>query len=382
VIEKEIYVYKVGIITYHAAYNYGSVLQAYATQQAISNLLKKDTEIINYRTIEQKRIYSNNTVDIGIKAIIKKFLQLPLRNKLQCRANKFEDFINKYLTLSEEYNTYEELKNNWQQYEVIISGSDQIWNKHSLEMENMSWNELKPYLLYKFAGRKVSYASSVGGMTNEELLQIKNELKDFECIAMREQSSAHKLSRLLGRSINTVLDPTFLLTKEDWKEKLDICTKKEQGYIFYYSLDGVKKIKENEKILRILHKKTGKIIKYITPFCVISLSKDIYLNCLECGPIEFVNIINGADIVFTNSFHGTAFSIIFQKNFWSISSGLIADFRKVDLLNKLDLQQRNITVEQLQEVHLDENIDYSEVEKKLNILRYESLKYLKENICK
>ena len=120
---------KIGIITYHSAYNYGSVLQAYATQVAVKKL-GFDAEIINYRMREQKKIYALYRNGFGLKILLKDLMQIPIQGKRIQRIKKFESFINKKLFITKECSTPKEVQTIWEKYSIIISGSDQIWNKH------------------------------------------------------------------------------------------------------------------------------------------------------------------------------------------------------------------------------------------------------------
>ena len=136
---------KIGIITYHSAYNYGSVLQAYATQYAVKKL-GYDSEIINYRMKEQRKSYALYRMNCGMKSLLKDLMQFPVQDKRKQRVEKFEFFINTKLSLSKECSDLDEIEKIWNDYPIIISGSDQIWNKHSLEMEHNDIKFMYPYL--------------------------------------------------------------------------------------------------------------------------------------------------------------------------------------------------------------------------------------------
>ena len=121
----------VGLLTYHAAYNYGSVLQAYATQSAVQRI-GYPIRIINYRMKEQKRFYGQlYRTCYGWRTLVRDLMLLPVQKKRQVRQERFEQFFHKYLLLTPEANEPEEVKEQWQDFDTLISGSDQIWNKHS-----------------------------------------------------------------------------------------------------------------------------------------------------------------------------------------------------------------------------------------------------------
>ena len=149
---------KVGLITYHSAYNFGSVMQAYATQEVIRSIAG-NCEIINYRTDEQRRVYAIFKWEKGfkvIKSLLKNILIMPTYFRRVKREKKYEDIIEKLFKLSKEVSEPQDVFSMWDQYDLIVSGSDQIWNKHSNELENLSWDYMKPYLLSGYKGKKIS----------------------------------------------------------------------------------------------------------------------------------------------------------------------------------------------------------------------------------
>ena len=201
----------IGIITYHSAYNYGSAFQAYATQRAVETL-GFDAEIINYRMLEQRRFYSlYKPFKFGKSAVAKDLLQLPIHAKRKKRQQEFEKFFSGFMKLSKEFSEPKDIAQIWNKYDIVISGSDQIWNKHSCELEHNDWKYMEPYLLKGYAGKKISYASSTASMNDSELNRILPYIKQFSYISMREKSSAERMTKLLGRQVENVLDPTFLL---------------------------------------------------------------------------------------------------------------------------------------------------------------------------
>lgn len=131
---------KLGIITYHSAYNYGSVFQAYALQQYLVNQFPGcQIKMINYRLEKQKEYYKIVRFQFGKMALIKDILQLPILNKRITRSQKFENFINEKFLLTSEYTEPEEVYDIYSDFDIIISGSDQIWNKHSCELHTNEW---------------------------------------------------------------------------------------------------------------------------------------------------------------------------------------------------------------------------------------------------
>ena len=373
---------KIGILTYHSAYNYGSVLQAFATQQALESL-GYVANLINYRMEEQRRFYQPlYRTGYGMKVWLKDVLQFPCHAKRLQRAARFENFFEKYFLLTKEVNKPEEVSVQWQQYDTIISGSDQIWNKHSYELEHNDWLYMNPYLLKGFVRQRISYASSVGSMTDTELRRILPELRSFDALSFRESVSAKKMAALLHKPVETVLDPTFLLTKDDWCTSLRLQKLCEEKYILVYCLGGITQLKHFLPPLSRLARKKNCKVKIVAPFCYLPyLDKRVEYHP-EFGPIEFMNALYNADIVVTDSYHGTILSVNLEKEFYSICKQGDSEFRKTDILERLGLQDRIIhDAAMISELAMSP-IDYNTVYAKLKILRQHSMNYLNEALKK
>ena len=366
---------KTGILTYHSAYNYGSALQALATQKAVSSF-STETEIINYRMNSQKSIYTLYRTSFGLKTFAKDILQLPIHSKRKQRAEKFETFFNQFFNLSEECATPEDVYNIWNRYSAIVSGSDQIWNKHSLELETCDWKYMYPYVLKDFPGRKISYASSISNMTDEELKMIIPYINQFDAVSMREISSTKRMNEFLKDTVVNVLDPTFLLTKEEWIKLLNLRKDNSKKFILYYSLGGVNYIKKNRPILKQLAKQYGCKVYVIMPFANVS-NDDIIESHPEYGPIEFLNSIYNAEMVITDSFHGTILSVNFGKDLYSLCKAGGSTFRKTDILGILGMEDRAIFDSNDLITKRYTPINYTAVYEKLAIMRKNSLDYLK-----
>ena len=301
----------------------------------------------------------------------------PVQARRKERAGRYERFFAEYFQLSRKVSEPLEVTEFWNQYDLIVSGSDQIWNKHSCELEHNDWQCMDPYLLKGFNGRKISYASSVGNMTDTELQHILPELQQFDALAFRESVSAGKMAALLGRQVDTVLDPTFLLTKDEWSARFQLRRPSDKRYILVYSLGGPKKIVRLPPILSKLAEKRDCKVKLVTPFAYFPcLDKRIEYHP-EYGPVEFLDALNNAEMVVTDSYHGTVLSVNFGKEFYSICKSGGAEFRKTDILNRLGLQDRIIhDAAEIPGLNLP-SIDYTAVYAKLDILRQHSLNYLR-----
>lgn len=371
---------KIGIITYHSAYNFGSMLQATATEQIVEQITKSQVQIINYRMQEQKNIYALYQKG-GIKAQLKNALIYLDRKRRKKRENNFELFMKRYMTLSDEVNTPEEVYNLFQNYDILVSGSDQIWNKHSNELENNSWDFMYPYLGKNFTGIKISYASSISNMTDTELNKISADIGEFNYVSAREKSGADRLSNLIHKNVVRVLDPTLLINKEQWSKLLNLNSiQKNNNYILYYSLTGTKTFQRNKEMLKRIAADNNCKVVVISPTLTLQKSSNIFRFHPEVGPKGFLEYLQGALCVITDSFHGTALSVNFHKNFYILNNNGNTDFRKTELLESLGLEDRIVTDNDALQTITE--IDYSSSDVKLSKLKDISLKYLREALNK
>ena len=365
---------KIGIITYHAAYNFGSVLQAYATQEVVRRL-GYEAKIINYRPIAQKRFYGIVCVGNGYKRFAKSILQLRNFKQRRLRVQKYEDFISQKLVLTTEINYPQETSSFSDEFDIYISGSDQIWNKHSNELYRVNWDYMNPYLLSFTNRRKISYASSLGDMTEEEIDHVSEQINLFDFISCREKDSSIILSKKLNRHVENVLDPTLLLSSEEWDEALQIVSERKSGnYILYYSLQGIGTVEREINQIRSLFP-NYRIIA-IAPLAPFKADRMV-TNSSESGPDEFVNLIKNAKLVITSSYHGTLFSINYNVPFYTIKrKNKVLNLRFNNILSLLGLEDR--LVDEIKDGMQKFAINYDEANGKLCIHRTQSIGYLRK----
>lgn len=349
---------KIGLLTFQNTMNYGAVLQAFALQ----NVCKKngiESEIIDYYnnavTKREKPITINDLK--SVKQLIKYLLMFRAQNK---KRKNIDYFCEKNLKLSSQkffQNNFENFNN----YKGIIVGSDQIWNS------NLTDNDLN-YFLEKFENKKYSYAASSGqnGIINKEKIEC---LKKFSFISVRESQLKQELQEK-GISSELVLDPTLLLNKEYWSS---FAAKRmiSRNYVLLYQMTTsstifsfAKKIaKENNLTLINANPISMQLFK---SRCIIGES-----------PEEWVSLIKNADFVVTNSFHGLAFSINFNKQFFTeVKDNEANNSSRIEsLLNLFELNNRNIN-----DVAFDEYkaIDYENCNRILQDMRYKSIDFIKQ----
>lgn len=367
---------KIGLITYHAAYNFGSILQAYALQNYLTDKYN-NCEIINYRMKEQRRVYSIFLWNKGIKwwkSLIKNFLMISHYKVKKERQIQYEKLINRIFNLSEECIEPDDVYNIWDKYDVIVSGSDQIWNKHSNELEHVSWKYMYPYLLHGFKGKKISYASSVANMSDNDLLTILSDIKNFDYVSFRELESANKFKKMCNINVYHVIDPTFLMNRDEWINKFKIkkCSEK---YILYYALNDRKDIKRVITVVEQYAINRNCKVKMLAPLVYVKKNKNIEILD-KTDPIDFLQLLYNAETVITDSYHGTILSVNFEKDIYSICGRNASDFRKTDILKLIGMEDRIIcnVRDILSTIH--KPIDYKSVSIKLNKLRNLSKLYL------
>lgn len=342
---------KISTITFHWATNYGAVLQAYALQRF---LIKSgfETEIINYLPMRIRIIQFLSAVKCGnLKEFRKEYSISQFRKKELILSNK-KYFNNKALY---------KCKND---YSAVICGSDQIWNPgFTLKAEN------KPTLSYflNFLDcntKRIAYAVSFGTekIPDEIKSIIKPEIERFSAISVRENSGKDILSDIYSNT-KVVLDPTLLLTAEDYDKLLDGKTYNKQkvfSYVLHNKQENAEKI--SEQVKKIYH------AKYSTDF-----TRPYF------GIYEWLFNIKNSEIVVTNSFHGVVFSLIFHKQFIAIpvkNSGM--NDRIFTLLDKLNLGNHIIDDNDAEKIKaiINDKIDYSKVDVILDGYRSESRKFL------
>lgn len=372
---------KIGLITYHSAYNFGSVLQALATQLTIKKL-GYSTEIVDYRPTEGDYFYKH----LFFRHQPLKFFITDLPTTLvipqrRLRQRRFEEFISRHIELSsKEYKEPEDLNVLHDAYSLMISGSDQIINKHSNELITVDWKYMDPYLLTWFDGPKISYASSPASMTEEELRKITPQLRKFEELSTREHDAAERLSRLTGKPVATVCDPTLLLDGKEWTQTVNIPANRIDGdYILYYSLKRPRVVfREILPQLKRLRDRTGCKIAIITPLAgFIPPTKD-FVNCLDAGPAQFLSLVKYARAIVTDSYHGTLFSVNFRKPFWTLDENA-QDSRKTQILSRIGLDSRVLpSIDDVPDSF--DSIDFADSHERIAQFRDHSIDYLRSAI--
>lgn len=361
---------KAVVITRHAISNYGSLLQAIATQWVIERE-GYECEIIDYirddehysvvdkAFLKSKPEWNNN--------IIKKVLYLMIRQPASRMAGKrFAAMQKKYLNTTKRYHNATELKMNKPIADLYITGSDQVWGK-------IATGEYDGSYFLDFASesdRKIAIASSFGHLPKdtEEKKWMSNFLKRYEKVAVREDSAVSFL-RELGIDAEQVLDPTLMIEADKWRSLVD--KKISKKYILVYQIHNDKRVGQYAKRLA---KKMGLPLVRVSP----ALHQWIREGKLIYSPdiCQFINYIDNAECLVTDSFHGTAFAINLNTNFIEILPNTNTGSRNQSILNLVGLTDRIVTdMEDFSFV--DKQIDYERVNSILEVERKKSRAVLK-----
>lgn len=363
---------KIGILTYQYAMNYGAVLQVFALKSYLSDC-GYEVHIINY---DSSYLYAQNR-SLKAKVVsatlnfVKSFMGAKKKKK------RFDSFRRDKLYLandvmSEKKSLEEYLECN--HFDAVIVGSDQVWNPE------INGNDDVYYLNIANNIQKISYAASFGVtyISDESQEHLKECLERFDAISVRENTGREIIADM-GLDSTVVLDPVFLPEKAMWEKIASELPLVKDPYILCYILPGDNKVERKiETTARQLHIKTGKKVVFLGRKEYKRFSND-GKDYVSASPEEFVNLFRYADIVITNSFHGTAFSVIFEKCFCSIIN---KDFhgekqlssRLTDLLHDLNADNRLFSVND--DVSVPNEMDYSEINGKLKVLKKKSEEFL------
>lgn len=366
---------KVCLITLHRVKNYGSVLQTYATQIVLEEM-GFDVEIIDYYPSRYsflgmlKRIKNQNKYikKSFLLRMVARFIIIP---SYFLRFKAFNNFIYSHLKMSSDtYKTYEALSKKIPLADIYITGSDQVWNSE--------WNDgIDKSLFLGFVPkekRKIAYAASFGKkeLDNYEKEETAALLKRYDDISVRETSGVEIVKSLGINKVTNVVDPTLLLSGDKWRE-ISSNRYNNKKYILVYNLNRNKKIDKYAENLSI---KTGLKIFYLS----YQLHEFYKKGKMICNPkvADFISLIDNASYIISDSFHATAFSINLNKQFVIVYPGKYST-RIQSLLKYLKLEDRVARNEEDLDI-IKKDIDYKNINKRIEIMRKESLSWLKKSL--
>lgn len=357
---------KIGIFTFHSALNYGAVLQAYALQEYLKEQ-GHDVYIIDYRPKYLTKPYSlfrmesqGSSLLSLLKAFIRMLLVIPIRLK---RRRAFRKFVDHYLNMMSL-----DLSDTSNCFDAFIFGSDQIWNtKITSGIDAVYCGD------FNAARNKtlVSYAASCGDVSiidNNTFAYLTDRLRNFSKVGIREKALVQALN---NKTLNAthVIDPVLLAGRDVFKKIMSSVNIGNMPYLLFFSLG------REEIAVPIAYKVANKLNLRVIE--VISSKESIFQSNImqTLSPEQFIGYIANAEYIITTSFHGTAFSILFKKNFTSVIPSSTNDDRIISLLEHLGLESRYVHSS-------DENvctspIDYNEVSIKYHALRQHSEDFIR-----
>ncbi|MBQ6976184.1 MAG: polysaccharide pyruvyl transferase family protein [Selenomonadaceae bacterium] len=351
---------RVAQLTFNAYNNYGNILQKYALQQTLKKFADF-TEVLWFNGNSGSSHFWAETAEIPANKSLEHYLRAAVQ------LSKFKEFDERYIKTRFNISYIEEVAD---EYDFFVMGSDQVWNP-KVEPALMPF-PIK-FLSFVPSEKKIAYAASIA------LKDIPNEFKEiyrqgissFPHISVREENSVDIIKNLIGRKVETLLDPVFLLTPDEWKKVSRrpswFNEKYSRGYILTYFWGNVQ-FEFIENLSKTLN------------LPVIRLLNDKIFNYYSCGPEEFLYLFAHATVVFTESFHGTAFSTIFKVPFIDLMrpgtdhdmtvERMISLTKMFNLENKLATSRNNFKIDSPLE------IDYSTRDKVLPLEREKAFNFL------
>ena len=359
---------EIGIITFHASYNFGSALQAYALQTVVGGLGHQPT-IIDYRSwdFEQYRLFRPEHPRVMYRTVkrLAKYIN---------RKNSFKTFWQKYFILTPRTYTYKDeaaLNELSSQFDGFICGSDQIWNLDATR------GIVRPFFL-SFAGdkRRIAYAPSLAHTSflpeyfdKEEVSRL---LAPFHAISVREKETVNQFQPLVNRHIEVCIDPTLLLDAYSYDSLIqEAQNNTSEQYLFVYMLRSCPELIESASRMA---EALGMEVLYVSEDNLNIVNSK---NLFGVGPGDFLRLVKNASGVLTNSFHATIFSILFHTPFRAFATDESSS-RIRDLLEDLNLGSclaTNVDTRSLMDV------DWNNSDERVNNMRQRSLCFLKEALA-
>ena len=383
---------KTAIVSCYFQHNYGSMLQAYATQMALDKLDYENETIdiagFNHEIKKAKILYfakASLTSDILISklgmaknVLIKKFSKNDYARLSKVRSDRFDAFGKKYFRLSSRYSSKEELgKKCDENYSSVLVGSDQLWLPGNIAADYYTLNFVPTTV------NSIAYATSFGqsSLPKDSAKKATIFLKKIKHIGVREESGQKLVKKLAGRNVPVVCDPTLLFTGDEWmkiQKKEPIIKGK---YILCYFLGNNETHREFAEKLK---KETGCKIVALTHLDEFVKSDEGYADetPYNIDPADFLNLIRNAEYVCTDSFHCSVFSILYKKEFYTFRrynrNTRQSTNSRLDTLFKITgIEGRLLAGDEKIVDCLNIKTDFDEAHKKLAGVRQQSYEYLK-----
>lgn len=359
---------KIGILTLPLHFNYGGILQAYALQETLTRLGHSVYLLEKNRMLESPGIY------VRLKRLIKKAIfrdnikidfEAVYNREMPVVCQHTWAFVDKYIkTYNYGYKLTDVKENN---FDAIVVGSDQIWRRLYF-VSLVERNSLNAFLQFctSWPIKRISYAASFGTdhweYSIKETRQARDLLRKFDLVTVRESDGVSLCSNYLGVDASVVLDPTLLMEREDYiKIFRNSNVSKKEGDLLCYILDN------NDKKVKIVETLSNRL--EVQPYYANSKAEDASVAlCDRIQPSveQWLYDFYNAKYVITDSFHACVFSIIFNKPFWVIGNKERGLSRFQSLLSLFSLENQLISEDDIQEIKLNEEINWDGINMKLN----------------
>lgn len=371
---------RVGVITIYRNLNYGSVLQTFATVQTIERM-KFQCEVIDYKypntyhSIKAQDYRQRKKRESIIIKIIRRIGKVIIKENIEIKKKRFKSFLMKNLTFSKEFESIESIRNDPPDYDIYLTGSDQVWNPKYCHDDTT-------FLLdfVQNSAKRIAYGSSFGAnsLSEEYKLLYGNLLDKYDSISVREKSGESIVKNLINKEAVHVLDPTLLLSDDDWNKVAEPKRLYNEPYILCYLMRySFDPYPYAYQLIKYLKRKLGLQAVFIEgdPYFALRKGNTMFP---DVSPGEFISLFRDAEFVVTASFHGTAFSLNYSKPFYTIIDNKpTLDDRQLSLVNKLGAKDRILVKGQAFRDIVNLGMDYSKIEKNLDKERSKSISWLK-----
>lgn len=352
---------KIGILTFHCADNYGAVIQAFCLQEYLREV-GHDAYVIDYRPkyiTYAYRIFGEYSGNI-IKHLLRSCIVAPSRLRKHFLFQRFRDNHLQLVNLDLERKTHD--------FDAFVFGSDQIWSPAITRCDEIYFGQFNAAI-----GKKlIAYSASMGtiyDMGERLSFMYENCLKDFSAISVRENTLASYLCEHYQYDVTVTCDPVILAGKQVL-DKLAVKPRERSPYVLLILMAGDEKFIDYAQI--VADRLLCKLVILATYESVMQPQHKKIVS-----PESYLGYIKYASYIITTSFHGTALSILFHKEFATLKRSPKLDERAFSLLKKLGLEDRMIEVGQFCD---NINIDYSQVDIKLKNIVLKSKKFLANNL--
>lgn len=337
---------KIAIVTIYDFFNHGNRLQNFALEQTLKSM---GHDVVTL-AITPKNIYKYVMPLANIVPFV------PVVRRMSNSKKNTKDMMNVKII---DFCSRKKMEKLASEFDAFVIGSDQVWNPKYMADKNVS------FLKFAKKERCVAYAPSFGLSTLPKKCEkdFCKGLSHIKYLSVREFEGEQIIQKLIGEKVPVLVDPTMLLSKNFWEENFVQSVKKPERYILTYFLCPKKEYKA--KVKQIAKEKNMKIIN-------INKSFDKFY---KSNPREFLDLINGASLVCTNSFHGHALSIVMEKPFLSFTSFQNTKSRINTLLKSMNLEERNY--QRVKEKDYFET-DFSFTREKIEQEKEKSLKFLEK----